>query len=804
MKVDDRKFVRAHYPWNEELAREAKAETPHHEPIKEKPVDTAAFEYSIEIACTLDELNTYQVGAFSLGKTKEEESISLWTKSQTDKGFSLLTASVKVSEPKSLTREFFISSGHCLTFNDVSPVKKGSGTHAESFVPIKPSIQIYDRLAWPKVGFFYHFINDELENEYPLSGGDKWSFKVTYSKGKVLSSDLLSEHEYAFILLPWKIDNTVISRQHLLYTKEKMTQEQLSEINTQWLDKSACLINPDEVVTARSDKIVMREQEDNGRITYTVQSGDTLSLIAKKQGITYDGLLALNPQITNPDLIQVDDVVTIKDTPPEQENIQFHVCKINSKTGQRETWGEIAKQHGMGAKELYDLNADNPMHKDGALALDNELRVKNTAQSEAPDVVYRNAQSPEDVSGDKWVFSFANVWSVIEKPFSDVAHMFVQDDTALNKNTSVIKVNSIRLHSKILSGSDGLEAIAQEKKGAIKKGDKDTPKNNEIKTIQEALLALNFDLGKLGADGDFGSGTEQAVIDFQCEFVPTNEVHAEYEIKELDGVVEKNTLLALDEAVVIEWNNENKFKFTIEILGSIYPEIKDTKKDQLQEVANELNEHLDFYKLDTALRRSHFFAQIMQETGAMLRLEEDFTYSVNGLKNLFSAFKKNPNLAIKHGYNGRDPVTNRRIKTDGKNQSILDYQAIANNAYGNRMNNGDSTTGEGWKYRGRGLKQLTGKYNYQQFDIWHTKNISEWPEDKNVKFIDNPNLLLQLKYATRSAAYFWVSNNLYQLADNGSDISVSNSITDIVNKYTDSYNKRFDNFNYLHSGGELK
>ena len=247
------------------------------------------------------------------------------------------------------------------------------------------------------------------------------------------------------------------------------------------------------------------------------------------------------------------DIITIKDVPSEQESIQFHVCKISSETGQRETWGEIAEQHGMGAKELYDLNADNPMHKDGALALDNELRVKNTAQSEAPDVVYRNALSPEDVSGDKWVFSFANVWSVIEKPFSDVAHTFVQDDTALNKNTSVIKVNSIRLHSKILSGSDGLEAIAQEKKGAIKKGDKDTPKNNEIKTIQEALLGLNFDLGKYGADGDFGSGTEQAVIDFQREFVPTHEVHTEYEIRNHDGVVGKSTLLALDEAVAIEW-----------------------------------------------------------------------------------------------------------------------------------------------------------------------------------------------------------------------------------------------------------
>ena len=63
---------------------------------------------------------------------------------------------------------------------------------------------MYERLSWPKVGFFYHFIDDELINEYQLAGGDKWSFKVTQSKGKMLSNELLSEHEYSFILLPWK------------------------------------------------------------------------------------------------------------------------------------------------------------------------------------------------------------------------------------------------------------------------------------------------------------------------------------------------------------------------------------------------------------------------------------------------------------------------------------------------------------------------------------------------------------------------------------------------------------------------
>ncbi|OCH19517.1 LysM peptidoglycan-binding domain-containing protein [Aliivibrio logei] len=552
MKENDKTFVRAYYPWNEDLAKEAKADTPHNESAKEKPIDTAEFEYSIEIACSVGELNSYQVGAFSLGKTKEEASISLWTKSQTDKGFSLLTASVNVNEPKSLIREFFISSGHSSTFDDVSPVKKGTGTHAEFFVPIKPSIQVYDRLAWPKVGFFYHFIDDELVNEYQLSGGEKSSFKVTYSKGKTLSSDLLSDHEYAFILLPWKIENTVISRQHLLYTKEKMTEEKLSEINAQWLDENACLVNPDEAVNARSDDIIEREKEDNGKVTYAIQSGETLDLIAKKQGITYDAILTLNPQIKNPDIIEPGKVITIKDAPTEQENTQLHVCKINPESGAPETWSEIAGQYGVAAKELFDLNADNPIYKGGALALDNELRVKKTTQSEeGAGEVCRNALSPEDVSGNKWVFSFLNVWSVIEKQFSDVAHVFVQDDTALNKHTPVIKVNSVLLHSTILSCSDGLEALAQEKKEAIKKGDKDEKKKNDIKAIQKALLALNFDLGKHGADGDFGAKTEQAVVDFQSKFVPTHEVHTEYEIKEKEGVIDNQTLLALDEAVTL-------------------------------------------------------------------------------------------------------------------------------------------------------------------------------------------------------------------------------------------------------------
>ncbi|MBP3140619.1 peptidoglycan DD-metalloendopeptidase family protein [Aliivibrio fischeri] len=545
------KFVNAYFPWNEELAKAAKVDVPHYEPVKEKQAKAAEFEYSIEIACAQDELNTYQVGVFSLGKTKEETNISAWNKTQNEKGFTLLTASVDVDEPKTLSREFFISSGSAMVFDDVKPVKKGALHATESFVPLKPSIQVYERLSWPKVGFFYHFIDDELVNEYQLAGRDKWSFKVTHSKGKALSNELLSEHEYSFILLPWKIKNTVIARQHLLYTKEKITQEQLSEINAAWLDENARCLNPDEIVNARSEKALEREKNENGRVTYIVQSGDTLGLIARKQGVEYSSLLTLNPHITNPDLIQVGDVIIIKEEKQAQDAVTFHVCKINPETGLRETWEEIAAQYGMTAKALYDLNSHNPAHKDGALALGDELLV-HPQQAVETDESYRNAQSPADLTEDKLTFPFCNVWSVIEKNHTELAYMPVQEEKAIKNNTAIVNVKSVLLQSKQLAQSEKLESIAQGKKEVIKKG----AKGDEVKLIQEALLKMKFNLGSAGADGDFGKGTHDAIINFQTNFVLTHEIHPEYQIKEVDGIVGKSTLLGLDEALAIGWERK--------------------------------------------------------------------------------------------------------------------------------------------------------------------------------------------------------------------------------------------------------
>ncbi|GLT17280.1 hypothetical protein GCM10007938_10570 [Vibrio zhanjiangensis] len=341
-----------------------------------------------------------------------------------------------------------------------------------------------------------------------------------------------------------------------------------------------------------------------------------------------------------------------------------------------------------------------------------------------------------------------------------------------------------------LKQSKPLNELAAGKFNPLKKGSTNT---EEIKKVQQALIDCGFDLGEFGAGGDFGHATEGAVKQFQTHYEPTHTTHKSYQFGDIDGIVGKNTILALDEAVVEEW--KYSFVFTLEMLRAVYPRVSSSKQNLLQGIVDELNDHIEFYKLDTPLRRTHFFAQIMQETGSSLSMEESFRYSFNGLVNTYKRFEENPSLAKALSYD--ETVKGKNTKRNGEPLSSADFEKIANIAYGSRMGNTDD--GDGWKYRGRGLKQLTGKYNYNALAQWHQKNSGEWPEDANLSFVEEPDLLLEIKYAVRSAAFFWVSNKLYQLADNGAGYPVSKSITEVVNLHTDSYQQRFKNFNQLYS-----
>lgn len=150
---------------------------------------------------------------------------------------------------------------------------------------------------------------------------------------------------------------------------------------------------------------------------------------------------------------------------------------------------------------------------------------------------------------------------------------------------------------------------------------------------------------------------------------------------------------------------------------------------------------LDKYKVNTLLRLSHFFAQIKQESG-LKPINENLNYSVEGLINGFGRHRISIADANKYG------------RTD---KQKANQEMIANILYGGefgRINLGNTEPGDGWRYRGRGFKQITGRANYAKLS-----------KDTGVDYLNNPDLLLNEADAMNSALWFWNDRKLNDLAD---------------------------------------
>lgn len=150
------------------------------------------------------------------------------------------------------------------------------------------------------------------------------------------------------------------------------------------------------------------------------------------------------------------------------------------------------------------------------------------------------------------------------------------------------------------------------------------------------------------------------------------------------------------------------------------------------------------YGIDTPLLQAHFLAQVAHESGGLQFTEENLNYSVQGLRSVFRKYF--PTIDIANEY-ARQP------------------KKIANRVYANRMGNGSEASGDGYKFRGRGLIQLTGKDNYQKFSL-----------DSGIDVVTNPDLLLQPEWALTSACWFWNKNKLNKYADQDDMIMVTKKI----------------------------
>ena len=216
---------------------------------------------------------------------------------------------------------------------------------------------------------------------------------------------------------------------------------------------------------------------------------------------------------------------------------------------------------------------------------------------------------------------------------------------------------------------------------------------------------------------------------------------------------------------------------TMEQMLQIFPEGNSSSevKQRIQLVIDELNSDLEGYKLDTPLRKAHFFAQVKIEAGPKFRFIENLKYGEKALIKSFGYYSKRPHEA----------------KLDAYNEVAIANKAYADENRPPKYRLGNINQGDGYKYRGRGLKQVTGRTNYTKFNKDYPKI---WGND-GVDFVENPELLGEdPKYVVRSAIWFWLNGKLYDMADKGSSRAVVDEITAVINIGTDSYSQRYDEF----------
>jgi putative chitinase len=150
----------------------------------------------------------------------------------------------------------------------------------------------------------------------------------------------------------------------------------------------------------------------------------------------------------------------------------------------------------------------------------------------------------------------------------------------------------------------------------------------------------------------------------------------------------------------------------------------------------------------TPIRAAHFFAQTSHETGGFKAFSENLNYSAQGLQGIFGKYFPG---TLEESY-ARQP------------------EKIANRVYASRMGNGDEASGDGWKFRGRGALQLTGKANYEAFAKYLGTN----------EVMENPDLVAT-KFAFESAMFFFERNKLWSICDKGINDAAILELTKRIN-----------------------
>ncbi|TOF75861.1 S-type pyocin domain-containing protein [Vibrio parahaemolyticus] len=202
---------------------------------KELPLN---YEYSFEIACSAEAFSQRLGCHFFLAKTKEEKRLTRWTTKKTERG-TCYTVLAAVNEPKRLVVEMASCSMGISHTDSVELAPIGFGIVKDAFIPVTPSVQVGERLGLALEGYYYHFNEGQLVQEYKIvqENKDVWVFQATDSTHNRLDDSQLINRVQSVILVYWKIAGKVANNQHLIYLSRQITRDELDNLNDDWLNE---------------------------------------------------------------------------------------------------------------------------------------------------------------------------------------------------------------------------------------------------------------------------------------------------------------------------------------------------------------------------------------------------------------------------------------------------------------------------------------------------------------------------------------------------------------------------------------